>query len=119
MSSHMMTLSFDLSCYRLTAIQKACYRLSDRATFDIAISDGNCQVHLNTATPEEGDHVVTLLKREVLDQELREVVAAETGRVCDLLLAQAFSPVSLLDQRGETADFRDDPLGIGTPDFPQ
>jgi len=116
MDSLKTTLTFDLFCYRLTAIQKACYRLSDLATFDIEVVDGRCHVHLITATPEESVRVTALLRRETLDQELREVVAAETGRVRDLLLAQAFSPLSLLDRTGETADFREDPLGIGTPD---
>ena len=111
-----MTLTFDLSCYRLTAIQKACYRLSDQASFDIKIIDRECYVALISASSEKCDQVAALLRREVLDQELREVVAAETDRVRDLLLAQAFSPLSLLDRVGETADFRDDPLGIGTLD---
>lgn len=111
-----MTLTFDLSCYRLTAIQKACYRLSDLASFDIKISDLECHVRLSSASSEKSEQVATLLRREALDQELREVVAAETERVRDLLLAQAFSPLSFLDRTGETADFREDPLGIRTPD---
>ncbi len=111
-----MTLTFDLSCYRLTAIQKACYRLSDMATFQIEMIDGRCLVRLQSTSPEQDDRVAALLRREALDQELREVVAAETGRVRDLILAQAFSPLSLLDRTGETADFREDPLGIQTPD---
>jgi hypothetical protein len=48
----------------------------------------------------------------VLDQELRETVAEETKSVRDLLLAQTFSGLSLVDPVGENADYHDDPLVI-------
>ena len=49
---------------------------------------------------------------EVLDQELREAVAQETEAVRNLLLAQAFSATSLLDEMGDTGDYRADCLAI-------
>jgi hypothetical protein len=52
-------------------------------------------------------------RNELLDQDLRETIAEETGRVRNLLLAQAFSGLSLTDADADAADFRDDPLGIG------
>ncbi len=51
-------------------------------------------------------------RNEVLEQELREVVAEETRPVRDMLMAQAFSAFSLLDQEGDEGDYRKDPKGI-------
>ncbi|MCA9059945.1 MAG: hypothetical protein KDA85_15665, partial [Planctomycetaceae bacterium] len=48
----------------------------------------------------------------VLHEDLREMIAEETKVVRDILLAQAFSGLSMTDPDGETADFRKDPLGI-------
>jgi hypothetical protein len=42
---------------------------------------------------------------EVLDQELREIIAEETVGIRDLLLAQAFSKTSLIDPELETCDY--------------
>jgi hypothetical protein len=52
---------------------------------------------------------------EVLDQELREVVAEETAGIREVILAQAFLGLALTDEHGEHADFRDDSLQIETP----
>ncbi len=51
---------------------------------------------------------------EVMEQELRESIALETKSVRELLLAQAFSGLALISPEMESADFRDDPLGIAT-----
>lgn len=110
-----ITVIVDPRVYRLSAVKKAAYRLGDRCSVRIALpSEGGIQVRL-TAKSEtvslsalEGD-----FRNELLDQDLRESIAEETERVRNLLLAQAFSGLSLTDTAAETADFRDDPLGIG------
>jgi His-Xaa-Ser system protein HxsD len=110
----------DTTVYRLNAVKKAAYKFGDR-----------CHVHIE---PVEPTRVKVVLKgkklleniefiagefcNEVLDQELREVVAAETEPVRNLLLAEAFSKTSLIRPECETADFRDDPCEIRQPDEP-
>lgn len=110
-------VELDAAVYRLDAVKKAAYRFGDR-----------CYVTLDTQKPgliravlvpkAAGDsaELIGEFKNEVLDQELREVVAKETEAVRNLLLAQAFSKTALLDPAGDTADFRADPLGIRPPD---
>jgi His-Xaa-Ser system protein HxsD len=111
------TIVVDPRVYRLSAVKKAAYRLGDRCYADIEVAaDESIRVRL--AAKRDGVCLRTLegdFRNELLDQELRESIAEETERVRNLLLAQAFSGVSLTDAAGESADFRDDPLGISRP----
>lgn len=112
--TEVLQFEFDPAIYRLTAIKKAVYRFGDRCFPQLEVQpNGRVVVILAQKT---GKSLPTTLQEdfccEVLDQELREVVAEETGRVRDLILAQAFSGVSLTDSVAESADYRDDPLGI-------
>lgn len=104
--------------HSLPAIKKAAYKFADRffVTIDEA-NPGNVRV---TFRPKPGagnvETVVGDFANEVLDQDLRESLAAETQAVRNLILAQAFSSTSLLDPDGESADYRDDPLNIASSD---
>src|SRR4051794_13971800 len=110
-----ITIVVDPRVYRLSAVKKAAYRLGDRCSAQIeSLHDGGIQVRLTAKsenTPAEAIEPTFL--SELLDQELREAIASETERVRNLLLAQAFSGLSLTDTVADTADYRDDPLGIG------
>jgi His-Xaa-Ser system protein HxsD len=110
-----VTLNIDPSVYRLSAVKKAAYRLGDRCSARIeTLPRGGIQVRLTTKSGDvaidglEGD-----FRNELLEQELREQIAGETERVRNLLLAHAFSGLAMSDATSETADYRDDPLGIG------
>lgn len=110
-----VTLIVDPCVYRLSAVKKAVYRFGDRCFVKIeTLPDGGIQVRL---TPKSDNVEVNGLEgdflNEVLDQDLREQIAEETERVRNLLLAQAFSGLSLSDETAESADYRQDPLGIG------
>ena len=100
------------SIYRISAVKKAAYRLGDRCFVKLEVlADGGMRVGLTAKSDQvdfaalEGDFL-----NELLDQDLRETIAQETERVRNLLLAQAFSG---LGSEADTADHRDDPLGIG------
>jgi His-Xaa-Ser system protein HxsD len=104
----------DASVYRLSAVKKAAYRLADRCFVQIeAIAGGCIQV---TLTTKSGNTQLDMLegdfRNELLDQDLREIIAEETKGIRNLILAQAFSGASLTDPVADTADHRDDPLGI-------
>jgi His-Xaa-Ser system protein HxsD len=110
-----ITVTVDPQVFRLSAVKKAAYRLGDRCFVQIEVlSEGSIQVRLTAKSEKvplhtlEGD-----FRNELLDQDLRESIAEETERVRNLLLAQAFSGLSLTDTVADTADYRDDPLGIG------
>ena len=109
-----LSLDFDSRVFRLTAVKKAAYCFGDRCGIEIEIQPQDIiRVRL---TPRKADTdlqaIENDLRNAVLDYDLREHIAAATEGIRNLLLAQAFSEVSLIDGVGESADFRDDPLGI-------
>jgi His-Xaa-Ser system protein HxsD len=117
--ARVVTVAFDTAIYRLEAVKKAAYRFGSRCFVKLDVS-GPAQVVVQLEQKPGGKENLVQVRgdfqTEVLDQELREVVAHETDAVRNLLLAQAFSRTALLDPIGETSDFREDPLGIRTPD---
>jgi His-Xaa-Ser system protein HxsD len=113
-----VTLRFDPSVFRLTAIKKAAYRFSDRCYLTITILNNDeieVAVRGKSADPDV-TRIAAEFGNEVLDQELREVVREETVGIRNLLLAQAFSATSLVDRVGENSDVQSDPLRIARPD---
>src|SRR5437867_819609 len=94
-----VTITLDTSIYRLTAVKKAAYRFGDRC--HVTLQSGNDATVIVTLRPkrllENAQHLAGEFTNEVLDQELRELVAAETQAVRNVILAQAFSATSLLD----------------------
>ena len=99
-------VNFDTSVYRLNAIKKSAYKFGGLFHVLIEQHDRIIEVRLK---PKESckspDAFVGEFCNEVLDQELRETVAAETTGIRDLLLAQAFSKTSLIDAELETGDY--------------
>lgn len=92
--------NLDLRVYRLAAIKKAAYRVASRCTVVLGVSEGDnlpVRVLFKPGTAEgaarEG---VRAFFEELLDQELREHIAEETGPVRTLILAHAFSKTDLI-----------------------
>lgn len=95
-------ITFDNNFYDILAIQKAAYRLSHVFTIDISILDDkiNCLLQPNIKTSEAGfNQGVEEFKKDVLDQQLRLKLNAETEPVRNLILGIAFSNTGL--QGGE------------------
>lgn len=92
-------LAVDLRVYRLAAVKKTSYRLADRFTAILgASSDTSVAVTLTFPSAVTEAHALEsarLFFQELLDQELREQVAAETGPLRDLILAHAYSRTGL------------------------
>lgn len=111
MSSSEVTLEFDLRVIRLSAIKKAALRFAGCYSADIRlIGSEQANVVLTSQTDQPVDSLS--FRNETLDQDLREIVAEETMPVRNLLLAQAFAELSVVDPLGDSADFHNDPLGI-------
>ena len=110
-----LTLTVDPLVYRLSAVKKAAYRLGDRCFVRIEqLPGGGIRVGLTAKSEKVPLHALEgEFRNELLDQDLREIIAEETGRVRNLLLAHAFSGVSPTDPAADSADYREDPLGIG------
>jgi len=92
------TVSFDSASHSVDAVQRAAYRLSDRASFEIVDAQGVIAVTVSPLT-EDGDlaELIADLRTEVLDQVLRERIRAETADVRNLVLALAFSRTGLAE----------------------
>lgn len=104
----------DSRVYRLSAIKKAAYRLGDRSFVSIEAPAGDQIRVLLTPKNESmrGESLEGDFRNELLDQELREAIAEETERVRNLILAHAFSGLTI-EENADTADYQDDPLKIG------
>lgn len=95
-------ITFDEKMYDVEAIQKAAYRSVNAFTIDINIADGkiNCLLKPNISASEAGfAHGVEEFRKDVLDQQLRIKLKAETEPVRNLILGIAFSNTGL--QGGE------------------
>ena len=111
-----LTFEFDSRVYRLSAVKKAAYRFGDRCCANVEVASDNCiRVQIQPRVVSESVSDLEFeFRNEVLDQELREQIAAETERIRNLILAEAFSKVSIINEAGDSADYRTDPLGIAS-----
>ena len=108
----------DLSVYGIETVLKSVYRFT-----------GSCFVHLQ----HDGDRVVALRMRpkrpeedpdlairnllnDLVDQQLRSIVAVETAATRDLIMAHALSQTTLIRPDLETADPKKDPQNVSIPD---
>lgn len=95
-----IALVLDLRSYRLSAIKKAAYRLADRFTAVLGSPEHDRVPLALRFKPGIADaaarEAVRQFFQELLDQELREHIAEETGAVRTLILAHAFSNVDLI-----------------------
>lgn len=98
MSTRSQRGSFDPGAYSVDAIQRAAYRLSDRASCEIVVGEKAIEVEV-TPLAEDSDASVLLaeLRSEALDQVLRERIREETADVRNLVLALAFSRTGLAE----------------------
>src|SRR4051794_29319527 len=88
------TVTFDLSVFSLDCIKRASYRTTADSAVDISVEGGHavCVIHFRSpVTPELAARASERLRLEVLDQDLRSIVAAETSTVRNTILALAFS----------------------------
>jgi His-Xaa-Ser system protein HxsD len=95
-------LSFDTEIYGLEAIKKSAYKFADRASIILQSQDPkkitvvfNFVGHHSKSDPEL---VIADFCNEVLDQDLREIIKAETAPVRNLILAHAFSHTKLVNE---------------------
>jgi len=100
-------IEFDASVYSLLAIQKACHRFTNEASFEIrpVVREGASFVQVSLSLLAERDEggltlLVQQLNNEVLDQQLREQVREQTASVRNLILAYAFSRTGLIAPDG-------------------
>ena len=92
-------VEFDGRVFSLTAIKKAAYKYLDAFVCDISVHDQTVKCLLVFTTPRSDAGCVPIVddfKQEVLDQDLREKLKAETESVRNLILAHAFSRTGIV-----------------------
>jgi His-Xaa-Ser system protein HxsD len=95
MSSQRAT--FDLCNHSPDAVQRAAYRLSDRASCEIVVGESAIEVVLTPLGDADATTIVAELRNEALDQVLRERIREETRDMRNLVLALAFSRTGLIE----------------------
>lgn len=97
-----IALMIDMRVYRLTAVKKTAYCMANRFTAVIgALADPLIPVTLRFkagTTESDAREAARVFFQELLDQELREQIADETGAVRTLILAHAFSKADLVER---------------------
>ncbi len=92
-------MAFHVAAFTLDTIKKAAYRFSDTFSVEIIPSSDKteCILHFDRAVPEDQqEQLVAAFRTEVLDQDLRARIAAETTSVRNAILGYAFSKTGLL-----------------------
>lgn len=93
-------LAFDKGAYSVEAIQKAAYRSMNTLVADISIRDDVIQCTIQPVaeiTDSAFERGLQEFRKEVLDQQLRLKLKAETEPVRNLILGIAFSRTGLQD----------------------
>lgn len=108
------SMEFDLRVFSLAAVRKAAHRYAVCYDVQVECVAADCVrvtlVALGQATLPALS--VDGFSAEVIEQDLRERVAIETKAVRDVILAQAFSGMNVLDPKGELGDSQGDSLEI-------
>jgi len=90
---------FPSTVFGLEVLKRAAYRLLDRFTVDFRtnLQGTECVLHFPATTSQDTiDLEVARFRAEVLDQDLRRLVAEETAGVRNTILSLAFSTTDLV-----------------------
>jgi len=85
-----LVIDVDTSLFCLSAIKKAAYKFGDRCHIQLGASEGG-RISVTLKPKRASDNLEFLageFHNEVLDQDLREIVAQETEGIRNLLLAR-------------------------------
>ena len=102
-----MRLSITKDFAEHTAIQKALYRLSGRASFEVNDQGKEWAIEVFPNQDQAGDDILHDLRTEILDQNLRAIVRQETQTIRELILAHAFSKTTITSESSDHADSSD------------
>jgi len=111
-------ITVDVSVYGLRPLLKSAYLFTDRAFLHLQYRD-ECTIEVRFRAKRSDADTDTIARdflNDLIDQRLREMVAAETESTRDLILAHALSKTSLLNRDLETADPVSDPRHVAKPD---
>jgi His-Xaa-Ser system protein HxsD len=86
--------------FQIDAIKRAAYKFTDRCAFEFELHDDEiiCTAKpLNDSVAKNLDNFELAFRNEVLDQDLRMQIAAETAPIRNAVLAHVFSNTGLTE----------------------
>ena len=92
-------VTFNPAVFSLDVVKTACYKFLDKFSPTIELQDGLivCLLQIDSRLSEDSIGVeIANLKKEVLDQDLRQRLKIETEPVRNLILAHVFSKTGLI-----------------------
>lgn len=92
-------IDLDLAAFSVEAIKRAAYRCSGQFAFNVNVGAGWAACTLifdDGKSPEFIETAVSAFRKELLDQDLRLAIRAETEGIRNLILAHAFSRTGLV-----------------------
>lgn len=118
-----LRISLPLAVYRLPALFRACYRVTDHCFVYLSPPQaGSIEVTLIAKSGRAGetDRLAGDFLNDLIDQQLRVDIGEETRAIREIIVAQAFAAVDVIDDRGSPLveqpdkDSRsgDDPRGL-------
>jgi His-Xaa-Ser system protein HxsD len=93
-------ISLEGSIYSQDVILKAAYRLSNFFVIDLKKNDSTFEVNISAVpkiTEEQFDYSLTMFKKNLTDEVLREKIKKETENERNLILGIAFSKTDFQD----------------------
>ena len=92
-------IDLDLASFNLEVIKRAAYRYSDRFAFDVSTSGNSAECTLffdEAKSPEFVQLAISDFRKELIDQDLRQAIRAESEAIRNVILAHAFSRTGLV-----------------------
>jgi His-Xaa-Ser system protein HxsD len=110
-------IDVDTRLFSPESIKKVAHRLAMLGTFDVAFVSSDCvRISVTTANNEDASTVERRVRETLIEQDWRETVSKKTEPLRNLIVAQAFSPFSLIVPEADSSGYHDDVLGIAIAD---
>ena len=114
-SDKTLIIEIDTAIYSLEALFRVCYAFTDRCYLFLepATKDTSLVVRITGKKPDyDLDTVAGEFSNALIDERVRRDVAIETMSIRELIVAQAFAEVDILDRSLAEASYAEDPKGI-------
>lgn len=114
-SDKTLTLEVDTAIYSLEALFRVCYAFTDRCYLFLepATKDTSVVVRITGKKPDfDLDTVAGEFSNALIDERVRRSIARETMSIRELIVAQAFAEVDILDRSLAEASYIEDPKRI-------
>jgi His-Xaa-Ser system protein HxsD len=110
-----LSISVNTNLYSTNALFRVCYLFTDRCYLFLSQNESSAviKVRFTRKTPTTDLNIIAAeFSNELVNQQVRLDVAAETKQIRELIVAQAFAEADLLDGFGAGASYLEDPKGI-------